>query len=75
MFLFVSHFQAAMQRIRDAQTCASASQHDVEEVLAETQQAEAQRNVIVVLDSDDEDTYTPPMANATGSRDDPIEIE
>lgn len=61
--------QAALRRIRDAQTCASASAEEAESIRAETEAAE--RDAIVVVDSDEEDD-APRAARASGTRHDPI---
>lgn len=58
--------EAALRRQQDAKTCASTSQDQVDEVLAEMQS-----DAIEVLDSDDDD----PVLLGRGTREDPIVME
>ncbi|WFD21140.1 hypothetical protein MCAP1_003397 [Malassezia caprae] len=60
--------EAALRRQQDAKTCASASQDQVDEVLAEMQ---GEQDAIEVLDSDDDE----PVLLGRGTQDDPIVME
>ena len=57
--------EAALRRQQDAKTCASASQDEVDEVLAEMQ---GEQVAIEVLDSDDDE----PVLRGRGTWEDPI---